>query len=132
MDKQKEQGVRKINPSAEDDLSSLYNLNSNLVKRLTHLILAQSIKDKASDFFMRKTKKNGARLEYKIDGKKWEMIPPPSYLFDSITDEIRNLTGDNPETSTKITWPGKLNNPEAYVNLVHTSKSGLHIKFTYR
>lgn len=131
-DKQKESRVREINFPTEENLETLNASNLSLVKRFTSLILSQSIIDRASDFYMRKTKKE-TNLAYRVDGTRYDMLPPPSYLYDGLMGEIRDLVGskDKPPTRVRVCGSGKPDNLEAYVSFVNISKSSLHLKFSY-
>ena len=107
-------------------------LGSNPVKKLTHLILVQSIRDNASDFYMKRTKK-GVILKYRIGCQIHKMMPPPSYAYEGIADEIKNLVSKKDDaTITRIRVRGSgAGTLEAYVNLVNISESSLHLKFSY-
>ena len=123
---QKEQKVVCTDCLPNEECLTLLEGLPNIVRKLTHQILAQSIKDKASDFYLRKTKEE-VKMVYKLEGTRYDMIPPPSYLYEEMRGEILSLMSIN---AKRIRVCGE-ENLEADVSLANISKSNLHLKFVY-
>jgi len=129
--KGKKQGVVEVNCSSKNEYQDIITiLNTNPVRILANRVLAQSIIDRASDFYMRRTGKE-ARMAYKIDGKRYGMESPPSNVYGLMVSEILSLLGEEYPTATRIRVPGSDGNLEADVSLASMSESSLHLTFCY-
>ena len=75
------------------DLDELLQISEdNKVKRLTNLLLMQTIQDKASDLHIEPFE-NEMKVRYRIDGILYEMVPPPKYLAVPIVSRLKVLAG---------------------------------------
>jgi len=89
-------GSEASNGGAEDlnvnDLEAL--AGQAPIIRFVNLVLAQAIKDKASDIHFEPFE-HEFKIRYRIDGSLYEMSPPPKHLSVSITSRVKVLANLN-------------------------------------
>ena len=87
IEKELPKGVEKIEDIT--DVDSLKELaNEAPVVKLLNLILAQAIKDQASDIHFEPFE-NDFKVRYRVDGVLYDMVPPPKHLSLALTSRIK-------------------------------------------
>lgn len=69
-----------------EDLKEL--IENDPVKQMFHLILMQSVRDRASDIFLGVEKDKEITLRYKINEVTHDLIPPPYFLYEDLGERI--------------------------------------------
>lgn len=87
IEKELPKGIEKIEEVT--DVDSLKELaNEAPVVKLLNLILAQAIKEQASDIHFEPFE-NEFKVRYRVDGVLYEMVPPPKHLSLALTSRIK-------------------------------------------